>query len=163
MTTVRLSDVGVTGYSHGAQSSARWARAHRMYRAVSRSGPRDNQCGVGQAPGGADYDPANPPWNAGCTDISAWLNEPTMTPVERLFGIVGKTDGQYGDIMYSMEIMQYVGQPVNISTTQPPYPGDSHRFYADDGHSGFDGEEYWPALGVAWGVPPENMAYAAGL
>jgi hypothetical protein len=52
---------------------------------------------------------------------------------------------------------------VNISTTQPPYPNDSHRFYADDGHSGFDGDEYWPALGVAWGVPEDNMIHAAGL
>jgi hypothetical protein len=170
--TVRLSDVGITGYSHGAQSAARWARAYRLYRAVSRSGPRDNECGKGPAAG--DYDPQNPPWRcpadnpacaateADCDNISAWLLEPSMTPVERLFGFVGKGDGQYGDIMYSMEIMQYVGQPVNISTAQPPYDG-SHRFYSDDGHSGFDGDQYNAALGIAWGVPQENMDYAAGL
>ncbi len=169
--SVRLSDVGVTGYSHGAQSCARWARAYRLYRAVSRSGPRDNECGTGTAAG--DFDAANPPWqnnayapnpNGGaiCDRISDWLLETSMTPSERLFGFVGKQDGQYGDIMLSMEIMQYIGEPVNISTATAPY-GGSHRFYADDGHGGYDGEEYWPALQIAWGVPQENMDYAAGL
>jgi hypothetical protein len=163
--SVRWSDVGVTGVSHGAQSAARWARAYRLYRAVSRSGPRDTECGDGMLHAGTDFDPANPPYDVNCPDeqISAWIDEESATPTSRLFGFVGNEDGQYGDILFSMERMGYIGQPVNVSKVAPPFEGDSHRFYADDGHSGFDDEKYWPALGVAWGVPQANMDHAAGL
>lgn len=162
--TVRWSDVGVTGVSHGAQSAARWARAVRMYRAVSRSGPRDNGCGDGKLHSGEDYNPLMPPYDANCPPekISAWLDEESKTPLDRFFGFVGNMDGQYGDIMFSMERMKYSGTPVNLSNATAPY-GGSHRFYANDGHSGFDDQKYWPALGIAWGVPPQNMTYAAGL
>jgi hypothetical protein len=162
--TVRWSDVGVTGVSHGAQSAARWARAVRMYRAVSRSGPRDNACGDGKLHSGEDFDPQLPPYDPNCApeDISAWLDEVSQTPLDRFFGFVGNMDGQYGDILFSMEYMKYSGTPVNISTVAAPY-GGSHRFYANDGHSSFDDQKYWPALAIAWGVPPENMEFAAGL
>lgn len=156
--TLRLSDVAVTGFSHGAQSSARFARAYRMFRAVSRSGPRDNQCGNGNA-GGMDYDPANPPFDPNCADedISAWLDEESKTPVERLFGFVGKTDGQYGDIMFGMHRMGYVGQPVNISLpANNAGPFTTNRFYGDVGHSGFDDGSFDKALEYAFGIPPEN-------
>lgn len=158
---VRWSDVGFTGVSHGAQSAARFGVAVRLYRAVSRSGPRDNQCGDGTIPT-EDFDPANPPYDVNCpdSDISAWIDDPPATPIERFFGIVGKMDGQYGDILFTMERMGFSGQPVNISTATPPFDG-SHRWYADDGHSSFDGPEYWPALQIAWGVPDENMIHAA--
>lgn len=162
--TVRWSDVGVTGVSHGAQSAARWARAVRMYRAVSRSGPRDTACGDGKLHAGETITDAMPPYDPNCPPekISAWQDEVSMTPTERLFGFVGNEDGQFGDILFAMDYMKYVGKPVNVSVAAPPYDG-SHRFYANDGHSGFDGEEYWPALQIAWGVPQENMDYAAGL
>jgi hypothetical protein len=162
--SVRWSDVGVTGVSHGAQSAARWARAVRMYRAVSRSGPRDNACGDGKLHAGEDFNPEMPPYDANCApeDISAWLDEVSQTPLDRFFGFVGNMDGQYGDILFSMEYLKYSGTPVNISTAAAPY-GGSHRFYANDGHSGFDDQKYWPALQIAWGVPQENMDYAAGL
>lgn len=158
---VRWSDVGFTGVSHGAQSAARFGVAVRLYRAVSRSGPRDNQCGDGTIPT-EDFDPNNPPYDVNCpdSDISAWIDDPPATPIERFFGIVGKMDGQYGDILFTMERMGYSGTPVNISTATPPFDG-SHRWYADDGHSSFDGPEYWPALQIAWGVPDENMVHAA--
>jgi hypothetical protein len=159
--SVRWSDVGFTGVSHGAQSAARFGVAVRLYRAVSRSGPRDNQCGDGTL-ADMDFDPNNPPYDVNCpdSDISAWIDDPPATPIERFFGFVGKQDGQYGDILFTMERMGFSGQPVNVSTATPPYDG-SHRFYADDGHSSFDGPEYWPALQIAWGVPDENMAHAA--
>jgi hypothetical protein len=74
-----------------AQSAARFARASRMFRAVSRSGPCDNQSGNGNE-GGQDYDPQNPRFDPDCSDedISAWLDEPSKTPVERLFGSPAK-------------------------------------------------------------------------
>lgn len=158
---VRWSDIGFTGVSHGAQSAARFGVAVRLYRAVSRSGPRDNQCGDGTIPT-EDFDPAAPPYDVNCpdSDISAWIDDPPATPIERFFGIVGKMDGQYGDILFTMERMGFSGQPVNISTAPPPFDG-SHRWYADDGHSAFNDEPYWPALAIAWGVPPANMEFAA--
>jgi hypothetical protein len=161
--TVRWSDVGITGVSHGAQSAARWARAVRLYRAVSRSGPRDTACGDGKLHPGEVVTEDMPPYDPNCPPekISAWQDEVSMTPTERLFGFVGNEDGQFGDILFSMQYMKYIGKPVNISVAQPPYDG-SHRFYANDGHSGFDGPEYFAAMGIAWGVPPENMAFAAG-
>jgi hypothetical protein len=154
--TLRWSDVGITGFSHGAQTAARTARAIRVYRAVSRSGPRDNECGRnGQTP----------PYDVNCdvSHISAWIDEESKTPTERLFGFVGLNDGQAGDDLFSMQRMGYIGEPVDINTVPYPYNG-SNRFVASgEGHSGFDDEKYWPALGIAWGVPPENMDYAAGL
>jgi hypothetical protein len=157
--SVRWSDVGFTGHSHRAQSAARFAVAVRAYRAVSRSGPRDNECGFGAAQG--DYDANDPPYDPACPieSISAWLDEEPQTPIERFFGFVGKADDQYGDILFTMERMGFAGEPVNITTATAPYDG-SHRFYADTGHDGFDGEIYYDALDIAWGVPPENAAWA---
>jgi hypothetical protein len=152
--SVRWSDVAFEGYSHGAQTAARIGRAVRLYRAVSRSGPRDNGCGTGAATG--DFDPLKPPYDPNCPakNIATWQDEGPATPIDRFFGFAGKQDGQYGDDMFSMEHMHYVGMPVNISTAQPPY-GGSHRFYADTGHVGFD--NFTDALNIAFGVPPENQ------
>lgn len=153
---VRWSDVGITGYSHGAQTAARTARATCVYRAVSRSGPRDNECGRNDQ---------TPPYDVDCdlSKVSAWIDEVSKTPTDRLFAFVGMNDSQHGDDLYAMERMKYIGEPVDISTVPYPYSG-SHRFIATgEGHSGFDDEKYWPALGIAWGVPKANMDYAAGL
>jgi hypothetical protein len=148
--SVRWSDVGITGYSHGATSAARWAKKYRLYRAVSRSGPRDNICGqyaAGQCPESV---------------ISDWLDEESLTPVERMYGFVGQQDGQYEDILFAMDRMGYVGEPTNIDSVAPPYNG-SHRLYIGGGHSNFEDKQYWPAMALAWGVPQENIDYAAGL
>jgi hypothetical protein len=156
---VRWSDVGFTGHSHRAQSATRFAVAVRAYRAVARSGPRDNVCGTGAAT--TDFDPLAPPYDPNCPDakISAWLDETPKTPIERFFGFVGKSDEEYGDIQFTMERMKFVGKPVNVTTAKAPYDG-SHRFYADAGHDGFDAAIYYDALNIAWGVPPENAAFA---
>jgi hypothetical protein len=158
--TVRWSDVGFTGHSHRAQSATRFAVAVRAYRAVARSGPRDNGCGTGVAMG--DYDPESPPYDPACADekISAWLDEEPKTPIDRFFGFVGKTDPEYGDIIFTMERMGFVGKPVNVTTGAAPY-GGSHRFYAEAGHDGFGGEVYDDAMNIAWGVPAENIAWAS--
>jgi hypothetical protein len=150
--SVRWSDIGITGYSHGATSAARWAKTVRLYRVVSRSGPRDNLCGQG----------ATKPYDTNCPAniIATWINEATTTPIERYYGMVGNGDMQYGDILFAMNRMNYIGTPVDIGAGAPPY-GDSHRMFINDGHSDFTDRKFWPALGVAWGVPPENMTYAA--
>jgi hypothetical protein len=157
--TVRWSDVGFTGHSHRAQSATRFAVAVRVYRAVARSGPRDNVCGTGVATG--DFDPAHPPYDPNCTldKISSWLDDTPKTPIDRFFGFVGKQDVEYGDIQFTMEHMKFVGKPVNVTTAKAPYDG-THRFYADAGHDGFDSAPYYEALNFAWGVPPENAAWA---
>jgi hypothetical protein len=154
--TVRWSDVGITGYSHGAQTAVRVGMAMRVYRAVARSGPRDNECGRNDM---------TPPYDVNCDPkfISAWLDEEPKTPLDRFFAFVGLTDGQRGDDQFTMERIGFIGKPVDINTVAYPYEG-SHRFLASgEGHSGFDDKKYWPALGIAWGVPQANMDYAAGL
>jgi hypothetical protein len=157
--TVRWSDVGFTGHSHRAQSATRFAVAVCAYRAVARSGPRDNSCGTGAAT--SDFNPEQPPYDPNCStaEISAWLDDTPKTPIDRFFGFVGKDDEEYGDIMFTMNRMKFVGEPVNVSTAQAPY-GGSHRFYANAGHDGFDGAAYYDALNIAWGVPAENAAWA---
>jgi len=157
--SVRWSDVGFTGHSHRAQSATRFAVAVCAYRAVARSGPRDNLCGTGQS--ATDFDPQNPPYDPNCPDakISAWLDDVPKTPIDRFFGFVGKMDDEYGDIQFTMERMHFVGKPVNVTTAKAPYD-NTHRFYADAGHDGFDSAPYWDALNAAWGVPPENATWA---
>ena len=119
--SVRWSDVAFTGFSHGAQSAARFGHMVRLYRAVSQSGPRDSTCGKGPATG--DFDPNNPPYYTDCTLASAtmqspgghhyatWLDEPSPTPIDRYYGFVGMQDGQYGDIMWSMDHMKFSARP----------------------------------------------------
>jgi hypothetical protein len=157
--SVRWSDVGFTGHSHRAQSATRFAVAVRAYRAVARSGPRDNTCGTGAAT--TDFDPQHPPYDPNCSvdKISAWIDDTPKTPIDRFFGFTGKMDPEYGDIQFTMERMKYIGKPVNVSTAKAPYDG-THRFYADAGHDGFDSAPYYDALNIAWGVPPENATWA---
>jgi len=145
---VRWSDVGLTGYSHGASSSIRWAKKQRVWRAVARSGPRDNICGSaykGQT----------------CPDavISSWLDEPSLTPPENLYGLTGTTDSEYGDIVFAMERMKFVGALVDINAMPPPYNG-SHRLQINGGHDPFTGKNFWPAMDVVWATPAEDIAYA---
>lgn len=160
--SVRWSDVAFTGISHGASTAARIASAVRLYRAVSRSGPRDNGCGNGVATG--DYDVNNPPWKTDCNEdsISSWLDETSETPLSRYYALVGMSDGQYGDIMFHMERRGYRGAPVRWDL-----PGavltESNRWYADEGHLDFLLAANVPpnteqALELAFGVPPENQS-----
>jgi len=143
------------------QSATRFAVAVRAYRAVARSGPRDCMCGTGTGMATGDFDPAHPPYDPNCplANISAWIDDPPKTPIDRFFGFVGKQDAEYGDIQFTMERMKYVGKPVNVTTAKAPY-GGTHRFYADAGHDGFDSPPYYDALNIAWGVPPENATWA---
>jgi len=57
--SVRWSDVAITGISHGATTAAIAGRiGARMWRIVSRSGPRDNVCGLGNGQCAAPLRPA---------------------------------------------------------------------------------------------------------
>lgn len=159
--TVRWSDVGFTGISHGSSTAARIGHAVRIYRAVSRSGPRDNGCGTGAAQG--DFDRNNPPWDPNCAEeeISSWLDEPSVTPLNRYYALVGIHDGQYGDDMFNLERRGIPGEPLRWDL-----PGadvtSSNRYIADEGHFDFlaapDGVPNTDAaLNQAFGVPPENQ------
>jgi len=162
-TGVRWSDVILTGISHCAQDAACFAHQLRVSGVVAASGPRDNTCGKGLSM--SDYDPANPPWwplADACDDthcclahIASWIDAPSATPIDRYYGFVGMKDVQYGDIMFTMERMAFVGQPVNVETTAPPY-GGSHRFYANVAHGDLGWYPY-QAFNIAFGVLPENL------
>jgi hypothetical protein len=153
---VRWSDIAFTGFSHGAQSAACFATELRVYRAVSQSGPRDNTCGTGPAKG--PYDPANPPYDPNCpiAHIASWIDATPATPIDRFFAFTGGQDGQYGDIMFTMQRMKFVGDYVNLDTATAPY-GGSHRFYSlAAGHNGFPNGFPIAAINIAFGVLPEN-------
>jgi hypothetical protein len=153
---VRWSDVGFTGFSHGAQSAACFATQLRVWRAVSQSGPRDNTCGNGPAKG--PYDPQNPPFDPNCpiAHIASWIDATSATPIDRYYGFTGGKDGQFGDIMFTMQRMKFVGDYVNLDTAKAPY-GGSHRFYSlVAGHNGFPSGFPIEAINIAFDVPPEN-------
>lgn len=153
---LRWSDVAVTGFSHGATTAAINARSYAcLWRAVSRSGPRDNECGKG--PCSAPVGPTN--YNPACTDdhIASWLDEPSKTPMDRFYGFAGMEDGQCGDIMFNMYRTKYLGQPLIFDAAGADVT-TTHQFFAQgEGHSGFF--DYGPAklaLEIAFGIPPEN-------
>ncbi|HVX93258.1 MAG TPA: hypothetical protein VHK47_00005, partial [Polyangia bacterium] len=153
---VRWSDVAFTGFSHGAQSAVCFATELRLYRAVPQSGPRDNTCGLGPAKG--PFDPAHLPYDPNCpvAHIASWLDKPFVTPIDRIYGFTGGNDGQFGDIMFTMQYMHFVGDFVNLDTATAPY-GGSHRFYSlKAGHSGFPNGFPIDAINIAFGVLPEN-------
>jgi hypothetical protein len=159
---VRWSDTAFTGESHGAQNAVCFAHELRLFRVVAQSGPRENACGKGAST--TDYDPNNLPyWPVAatcdathcCVDhIAGWIDAPSATPIDRYYGFTGKADTQFGDIMFTMERMNFVGAPVNVNEVAAPYNG-SHRFYGNVGHVGTND---FPndAVNIAFGVLPEN-------
>jgi hypothetical protein len=161
---VRWSDTVFTGESHGAQNAACFAHELRLFRVVAQSGPRENACGKGVAT--SDYDPNNLPfWPVAATcdathccldHVAGWIDAPSATPIDRYYGFTGKEDPQFGDIMFSMDRMNFVGAPVNVNEVAAPYNG-SHRFYGNVGHVGTND---FPndAVNIAFGVLPENAA-----
>jgi len=162
---VRWSDVGFVGYDagDGGTTVARWAKTMRLYRVVSLSGPRDNDCSDHAPHDGETFDPSRPPYDAKCPSarIAAWLDEPSLTPAERYYAFAGSANTpDYGNILFALERLGYAGEPTDVLATAVPYAG-SHRFYAAEANSDFSDAKYWPAFGVAWGVPSENMAFAA--
>jgi hypothetical protein len=134
----RWSDVIFTGFSSGGTTAAFIGHTQvRAWRVVSRSAPRDNTCGVvGAAP---PYNPANPPWRTNCptAEIAGWLDAPSMTPLDRFYGLVGGVDSEYGDIMFTMDRAMYPGLPVQWDVAGATLTG-TNRFYSpSSGHSDF--------------------------
>jgi len=149
--SVRWSDVAITGVSHGATTAAVAGRlGARMWRVVSRAGPRDDTCGVaGGVSPTPTFDPSNPPWKVPCppADIASWMDMPSITPIDRFYGLVGTTDVEYGDIMFDMHYTGYPGPPVQWNVAGAVLTGN--QFYSTTGgHLDF--------LGAAAGVMPTN-------
>jgi hypothetical protein len=142
--SVRWSDVIVTGRSHGASSTPRFAKVRRLWRAVSRSGPRDNTCGT----------------DATCADgiVATWFDEDSKTPIDRYFSLSGEMDPQFPEIQYALEALGYLGEPVDVDQVAAPY-GGSHRLSTNAGHMGFcnEGAQWDEACNYLFGVPPQNQ------
>jgi hypothetical protein len=119
-----------------------------VWRAVGRSGPRDNICDSAYR-------------GKTCPDavISSWLDETSATPPENLYGLTGTNDSEYGDIVFAMERMKFIGALVDINKVAPPYNG-SHRFQINGGHDPFTDKAFWPAMDVIWATAPEDVTYA---
>jgi hypothetical protein len=107
---VRWSDVIFIGHSHGATSSAYFAKQLRVWRAISLSGPRDT----------------NPV-------VATWLAMPSATPIDRFYGFTGTADPQHPDHIKSMNIMGYVGTLTDVTMTPAPY-NNSHRLQYNGAH-----------------------------
>jgi hypothetical protein len=141
----------------------RIAVAQRVYRVVGVMGPSDNLCGNGSST--SDYDSQTHAWaptvpyDEDCfdADVSRWLDADPATPIERFYAFAGKQYVYFGSVMYAMERMGFVGEPVNIGDVTAPY-GGSHRFYADTQYEPLD--NYPEALDLAWDVPQANIDYA---
>jgi hypothetical protein len=165
MTDVRWTDVAFTGVSHGATTAAIIARlGTRVWRAVSCAGPRDNTCGTGA--GTAPFDPAHPPYDPACPDskIASWLDKPSLTPMDRFYGLVGTTDVEYGDIMFNMERTHYVGKPVQWDVAGAVLTGTNRFYSSTGGHLDFlnAADNVKPmrteeVLNIAFGIPIENQ------
>lgn len=161
--SVRWSDVAVTGMSHGATTAAVAGRiGERLWRVVSRSGPRDDTCG---AAGGVCKEPlSTPSYDAACpaNKIASWLDAPSKTPLNRFYGLVGTTDVQCGDIMFDMFYAKYPGQPVVWDAPGAVLTGSNQFFSTQGGHLDFLLAANTPpntdaVLELAFGIPPENQ------
>jgi hypothetical protein len=161
--SVRWSDVIVTGMSHGATTAAYIGRVGaRVWRVVSRSGPRDNTCGTGSAKGA--FDAANPPWNAACPigHIASWIDAPSKTPMDRFYALVGTEDVEYGDIMFHMKRAGYVGAPVQWNVASAVLTGTNQFYSTVGGHLDFLEAGTLPlrtdeVLDIAFAIPPANQ------
>ena len=160
--SVRWSDVAITGNSHGATTAAIAGRlGARMWRIVSRSGPRDNTCGLGNGQCTAPL--STPAYDAACpdADVASWLDKPSLTPMDRFYGIAGMTDGQCGDIMFDMHRTKYVGVPTIFDNAQAVLTGTNQFFAASVGHYDFLAAPNGvmradEVLEIAFAIPPEN-------
>jgi hypothetical protein len=161
--SVRWSDVAITGMSHGATTAAVAARVSvRMWRVVSRSGPRDNGCG--KAGGVCTLPLSTPSYDAACApkDVAAWLDTPSKTPINRFYGLVGTTDVECGDIMFNMQYAKYPGAPVLWNMPGAVLTGTNQFFSTEGGHLDWLQAANVPmntdeVLNIAFGIPPENQ------
>lgn len=139
---VRWSDVIFAGLSHGATASARIAKLRVLDRAVSLSGPRDNDCLDMSCEGGV---------------VASWFDETSATPNDRYFALTGEQDEQHPQHLFAMERLSYSGAVVDVDTAEPPYEGSRRLKTSSGGHETFCGDaEYDDACNYLFGVPEEN-------
>jgi len=161
--SVRWSDVAITGISHGATTAAIAGRvAERMWRIVSRSGPRDNTCGA--AGGTCSLPLSTPSYDVACPDseVASWLDQPSKTPMNRFYALVGTGDVQCGDIMFNMQRTKYVGVPTIFNEPGAVLEGNTQFYSTEGGHLDFLRAADLPmnteaVLNLAFGIPPENQ------
>ncbi|HSZ82482.1 MAG TPA: hypothetical protein VLA14_09375 [Polyangia bacterium] len=161
--TVRWSDVAFTGVSHGATTAELIGRIGvRVWRVVSCAGPRDDTCGKGT--GTAPFDPNNPPYDPNCppAQIASWLDQPSLTPMDRFYGLAGTTDVEYGDIMFNMHYTKYPGVPTQWNVPNPVLTGQNQFYSTEGGHLDFLNAANTPintdaVLNLAFAIPLENQ------
>jgi hypothetical protein len=129
--SVRFSDVYLSGSSHGASSTALFATKYRLGRVITIGGPRDNSCG--DDPMCMPESCPSPP----CGVVATWLSEVSATPADRFFGITGANDAQHEEIFYSMGLLGYPGERVDITEAAPPYGGSHRLAVGGQGHERF--------------------------
>jgi hypothetical protein len=160
---VRWSDVAITGMSHGATTAAVAGRiGERMWRVVSRSGPRDTTCG--QNGGVCTLPLTTPSYDANCPPekIASWLDADSKTPLNRFYGLVGTTDVECGDIMFDMHYAKYPGNPVIWNEAGAVLTGSNQFYSTEGGHLDFLQAANKPlnteaVLNIAFGIPAENQ------
>jgi hypothetical protein len=107
----RLRDVYFFGYSFGAGTSTVIGKHYDVGRVVTASGPRYLI--------ETNYD---------------WLVRPSVTPVDRFYGIFGVQDPDYADFVETTELLAWPGDIVDTSLVPFPYES-SHRLRTSQGHT----------------------------
>jgi len=165
---LRWSDVALTGLSHGATTAAVGGRLGAcVWRVVSRSGPRDNLCGTNFNGTTCKAPLSTPTYNTNCPDedVAAWLDQPSKTPMDRFYALVGFGDDQCGDIEFNMQRAKYLGVPTIFDTgpLDAATLDATHQFFSStQGHLDFlaqPGNAMNTALVLekAFAIPPENQ------
>ncbi len=133
-TGVRWSDVYLVGYSYGSQTLAVVSKYVRIGRGIATSGPANEEF-----------------------PNATWIKEPSATPLERMFGLVGSND--LGNKVATMTSAGWLAPELvvngNVTTAEL---GSSHVFVLQgDGHGEFcagDGGKWKALCNYAFGVSP---------
>lgn len=165
---IRWSDVALTGLSHGATTAAVAGRIGAcVWRVVSRSGPRDNLCGTDSGKTKCSAPLSTPTYDPNCPDakVAAWLDQPSKTPMDRFYALVGMGDDQCGDIEFNMQRTKYLGVPTifDMGTLDQATLDATHQFFSStQGHLDFLAQPNLAkntaaVLEKAFAIPPENQ------
>jgi hypothetical protein len=100
-------------------------------------------------------------YDSACPDanVADWLDQPSKTPMDRFYAIVGMQDTQCGDIMFNMHRTGYLGQPTVFDVAGADLSTTHQFFAATQGHASFIGSgdlNQDTVLETAFGIPPEN-------
>jgi hypothetical protein len=107
----RLRDVIFFGYSFGAGTATVIGKSHEVARVVTASGPR--------------Y----------ILDVNhEWLVSPSVTSVDRFYGLFGVQDPDFADFVATTEALGWPGDLVDTTVVPAPYE-NSHRLQTAQGHT----------------------------